>query len=77
MSQKRVPPTPSKPSSNPPVFQVAPPNKLEIVESIALISQAVGAFYGGLVDSGVPADVARELTRDFVATLPEMFRNVS
>lgn len=77
MSQRRVaqPKEPTKPAT--PVFQVAPPNKAEIVESIALISQAVGAFYGGLVSSGVPADVARELTRDFVATLPEMFRNVS
>lgn len=77
MSQRRVinPQAPKTPAT--PVFQVAPPNKAEIVQSIALIAQATGAFYVNLIETGVPDDVARELTRDFVATLPEMFRNVS
>lgn len=77
MSQRRVAPTPPNPSTNQPVFQVAPPDKGEIVQTIVLISQAVGAFYGGLASSGVPADVAKELTKDFASTMLEMIRNAS
>jgi hypothetical protein len=77
MSQKRVSPVPStppNPSTNRPVFSVAPPNKADIVSSVAMVAESVGAFYTGLVNSGVPEDTAKELTMAFVAGLPEMFK---
>ena len=77
MSQKRVSPAPGdppNPSPNRPVFSVAQPNKADIVSSVAMIAESVGAFYTGLTNSGMPEDTAKELTMAFVAGLPEMFR---
>lgn len=52
-------------------------NSVYSPEAASDLGKAVGTFYKELAASGIPADQALEMTREYMASISEIARNVN